>query len=60
MRLTRIEKQMLIVAAVCLVLLAISLTALSKSLTKMNANGGLKAAVNELWNGKTNSASTTQ
>lgn len=51
---------MLVGVAVCIVLLAICLTTLSKSLTKMNANGGLKAAVNEIWNGNTNSASTNR
>lgn len=60
MKLTPIEKQMLIGVGVCIILLAICLTTLSRSLNKMKENGGLKAAVNELWNGKTNSASTNR
>lgn len=56
MKLTPTEKQMLGGVVVHIALLAICLTTLW-SLTKMQSSGGLKAAVNELWNGNTNSAS---
>ena len=60
MKLTRVEKQMLVAILVCVALLVISLTVMSKSLNKIQANGGMKAAVGQVWNGSTNSASTNR
>lgn len=51
MKLTRIEKLILAVVLACVILLAISLNCLAKSLTKIKQSGGLKSAVSEIWNG---------
>lgn len=56
MKLSHLEKQTL---AWLVFLLAICLTIMANAAFKMNAAGGVKAAVNELWNSNINAVPNT-